>query len=68
MLDRYGRERTGLPRWVKLAALVTVVVSLVIVVMAVTGVFSGGGHTPPPHISTGGPAPRTHTPPTGGHQ
>jgi hypothetical protein len=48
----YEPERTGIPRWIKVAGIVVAVVVLLVVVLMLTGVLGGGdggGHGPRRH-------------------
>jgi hypothetical protein len=45
--DRDPLDRTGLPRWVKVAGIAVAVVVLLAVVMMMAG--GGSGHNPPSH-------------------
>jgi hypothetical protein len=47
-----GREYPGMPRWVKLAGIIALVLILLVVVVMVAGV--GGQHGPGRHMPSGG--------------
>lgn len=69
----YEREpATGVPRWVKIAAIVVALAALVVVVVLLSD--GGGGHGPARHAPGGtgedappSDAPAVHTPPADSH-
>lgn len=77
--DTHPAERTGLPRWVKVAGIIVAVVALLFIVMNLVGGSGGMGHNVPDHSGDAAdtadtvPAvwqsaePDGHTPPPGAH-
>ena len=57
------KDREGAPRWVKVFALVAVVIVALFIVLAITG--RGGEHGPGRHTAPGDD--RNHAPPAGAH-
>ena len=79
MVDPPSDSDTGTPRWVKLSAIVAVVVIVLVGIMLLAG-GGPGGHGPGRHSPSGDPGDRTaptavtptsgaadHTAPAGGH-
>jgi hypothetical protein len=64
---------TGMPRWVKVSAIIAAVLALLVVIVMLVG---GGNHGPGRHTSSESTSPASvtdsvavsgHTPPAGGH-
>jgi hypothetical protein len=50
MTDPYERERTGIPRWLKVSGIAALLLALLVAVLLLVG---GGGHGPRLHSGSG---------------